>query len=196
MPAPAPPPAPENPTAVVTVDDDEREPTRAARAESGAADPRAPTPPPVSSSSRVDPMLVGRYAAASAHLARKGVDRAEVLAAHGIDEDEIFAMAQAYSRLLASESEAGQQALTSAFDVAYVTAQEMIEPRVGLPEYARIVAALERGEVGRALAELDLELADLMRLQRVWTRRTAASPDLAAELDAAVDAARRASHTR
>lgn len=187
--------APENPTSVVTVDDDEREPTRAPWA-GAPADPRPPTPPPVSSSSRVDPTLVGRYAAASAHLARKGVDRAEVLAAHGLDEDEIFAMAQTYSRLLASETEAGQQALTSAFDVAYVTAQEMIEPRVGLPEYARVVAALERGEVGRALAELDLELADLMRLQRVWTRRTASSPDLAAELDAAVDAARRASHTR
>ncbi|HVY49831.1 MAG TPA: hypothetical protein VHB21_28245, partial [Minicystis sp.] len=61
---------------------------------------------------------------------------------------------------------------------------------VGMAEYARIIVALERGEVGRVLGEMDLELADLMRLQRVWTRRTSSSAEVHAALQAAIEAAR------
>jgi hypothetical protein len=45
--------------------------------------------------------------------------------------------------------------------------------------------------VGRVLVELELQLSDLMRLQRVWTRKLAEAPKLAAELSRAVEAARK-----
>jgi hypothetical protein len=61
---------------------------------------------------------------------------------------------------------------------------------VDVATYARLQIAVERGEVGGVLSDLQLTLGDLLRLQRAWTRRVAASPRLAAELARAVEAAR------
>jgi hypothetical protein len=58
-------------------------------------------------------------------------------------------------------------------------------------DYARILVGLERGQVGKVLAELDLQLGDLVRLQREWARRTSASPELAAALAEALQTERR-----
>ena len=54
----------------------------------------------------------------------------------------------------------------------------------------RIQVGIERGEVGRVLSELSLELGDLMRLQRVWTKRLSESAELAASLSRAVEETR------
>ncbi len=56
--------------------------------------------------------------------------------------------------------------------------------------YARLQVGVERGAVGQVLAELDLELGDLVRLQRVWAKRIAGDVELGAALARAVDEAR------
>ncbi len=61
---------------------------------------------------------------------------------------------------------------------------------VDVETYARLQLAVERGEVGGMLADLQLTLADLVRIQGGWARRVAASPRLAAELARALEAAR------
>jgi hypothetical protein len=77
-----------------------------------------------------------------------------------------------------------------AFDEAIVLSQENRTPPIDLAAYARLTVGVERGEVGRLLGELQLQLADLVRLQRVWARRVALSEELAADVARAVHEAR------
>ena len=122
------------------------------------------------------------YAAVSAALGRKGVDRGAVLRTHKLSLAGWGAIDRHWKRSLAEQAERGEKALLHAFDVAYVTAQGELHRPVGVREYARILVGLERGEVGRVLAALELQLSDLMRIQRVWSKRVAEAPELAAEL--------------
>ena len=134
---------------------------------------------------------IERYAGISAALSRNGVDRGAVLRAHKLTIAGWGAIDRHWKRGLAEQTDRGEKALLHAFDVAYVNAQGELHRPVGVREYARILIGLERGEVGRVLADLELQLSDLMRLQRVWSKRVADAPDLAAELAQALEEARK-----
>jgi hypothetical protein len=135
---------------------------------------------------------IERYATVSAELAQKGADRGVVLRGHRFTVAAWAAVDRHWTRAIAEQTERGERALLSAFDAAYVASQERLRRPIGVHEYARILVGLERGEVGRVLAELELQLSDLMRLQRVWTKKLAETPRLAAELQQATEDARRA----
>ena len=122
------------------------------------------------------------YATLSAALARKGVDRGAVLRAHKLSIAGWGAIDRHWKRCLAESTTRGEKSLLHAFDIAYVTAQSELHRPVGVREYARILIGLERGEVAQVLADLELQLSDLMRLQRVWNKRVADDQALAAEL--------------
>jgi len=136
-------------------------------------------------------VTIERYAAISAALSRKGVDRGAVLRAHKLTIAGWGSIDRHWKRALAEQTDHGEKALLSAFDDAYVAAQGALHRPVGVRDYARILIGLERGEVGRVLADLQLQLSDLMRLQRVWSKRVAEAPELAAELAEATEAARK-----
>jgi hypothetical protein len=135
---------------------------------------------------------IERYAGISAALSRKGVDRGSVLRAQKLTIAGWGAIDRHWKRALAEQTDRGEKTLLQAFDVAYVSAQGELHRPVGVREYARILIGLERGEVGRVLAALELQLSDLMRLQRVWSKRVADGADLAAELAVALEEARKA----
>ncbi len=135
---------------------------------------------------------IERYAGLSAALSRKGVDRGSVLRAHKLTIAGWGAIDRHWKRALAEQTDRGEKALLHAFDVAYVSAQGELHRPVGVREYARILIGLDRGDVGRVLADLELQLSDLMRLQRVWSKRVADAPDLADELAQALEEARQA----
>ena len=157
-----------------------------------APKPAAPTALPVatqrSKAAAIEPdpapesVPIELYATLSAALARKGVDRGAVLRAHKLSIAGWGAIDRHWKRSLAEQTDRGEKSLLHAFDIAYVTAQAELHRPVGVREYARILIGLERGEVGRVLADLELQLSDLMRLQRVWTKRVAENQELAAEL--------------
>jgi hypothetical protein len=136
---------------------------------------------------------VQRYAEIAAALAQKGANRLAVLRAHLLTEPAWTMVDQHWTKVMAGEAAQGGQALAEAFDDAYVTAQDRLRPPrppIDVAAYARLQVGLERGEVGRVLADLQLELGDLVRLQRVWARRVAASDALGAELARALEGAR------
>ena len=135
---------------------------------------------------------IERYAGISAALSRKGVDRSSVLRAQKLTIAGWGAIDRHWKRALAEQTDRGEKTLLQAFDIAYVSAQGELHRPVGVREYARILIGLERGEIGRVLAALELQLSDLMRFQRVWSKRVADSPDLAAELAVALEEARKA----
>lgn len=62
---------------------------------------------------------------------------------------------------------------------------------LGAPDYARIAAAMERGDAARILFEYGLSLPDLPRLTREWTERGASDPGFAAAFAHALSTARR-----
>lgn len=64
------------------------------------------------------------------------------------------------------------------------------EISLGAAEYARIVVAIERGNVAEVLTGGDLSLLDIARLRRVWAKRVMEDPRLAAQLREFVETAR------
>jgi hypothetical protein len=157
----------------------------------GPRPPRPGAPTRTSGLTLRKDLTIQRYAEISAALAQKGVNRAAVLRAHLLTEPAWALVDQHWKKNIAAEAEQGESALSDAYDDAYVSHQERLRRPIDLAAYACLQVGVERGEVGRLLADLDLELADLVRLQRVWARRTAASPELGAELARAIDEARR-----
>jgi hypothetical protein len=144
--------------------------------------------------SQVEPpqLSIEAYAAISAEFAQKSAERSSVLRGHALTPAAWAAIDRYWTRAIAERTERGERALLASFDAAYVAAQEKIRRPVRVHEYARILVGLERGDVGRVLTELELQLGDLMRLQRVWTKRTAEDAELAEALRQAMDEARRA----
>lgn len=137
-------------------------------------------------------IAIGTFAEIVVELAAKGAERAHVLERHGLDDARFSLVDRHWTRELAEHNDRGERELLHAYDAAYVAAQEREKKPIGVREYARILVGVERGEVGKVLADLELQLSDLMRIQRVWTRRVADTPQLGAELSKAVEAARKA----
>ncbi|MEZ4298023.1 MAG: hypothetical protein R3B70_23905 [Polyangiaceae bacterium] len=88
------------------------------------------------------------------------------------------------------ETARGESRLLAQFDEAYVETMGRLRKPIGVIEYAGILVAIERGAVDKQLASLSLTLSDLMRVQRVWTRRCADDPELGKVLGRAVEEAR------
>lgn len=152
--------------------------------------PRSAAPRPTPASAPRKELGIERYAAVCAELARKGADRAGVLRAHHLTEPSFKLLEAHWKKALARAEEARASALSFAYDAAYVAAQQRVGKPVGVREYARIQVAIEQGEVGRVLADLELELGDLVRLSRVWNKRLAESLELSDELELAIERAR------
>jgi hypothetical protein len=114
--------------------------------------------------------------------------RERVLAAHGVSEA-VFALTDRHWKEALSRG-----AEVHAYDTAFVAALDRAREQgpFTAADLGVMAVAFERGEVAALLARYRLPVADLMRVQRVWTRRAASDPALSAAVAAAVDAARRA----
>lgn len=130
------------------------------------------------------------YAAIAAEIGMKGSNKGKVLKANGLSTASWADIDEKWSDAVAQALETGDRALVDAFDAAYIATQERLGKRIGVVEYARILVGIERGEVGRVLASLELALSDLVRIQRVWAKKLAATPALGAEVEKTVDAIR------
>ena len=137
-----------------------------------------------------DDVTVEQYAQVCAELAERPAERPAILAFHAFPESLWLAVDSRWRAAIAKEVAGGQSHVLARYDTAYITAQEGFRHPIGTAEYARILVGLERGEVGPVLRQLKLRLPDLMRLQRVWTKRLAVEAKLASELSAALAAAR------
>jgi hypothetical protein len=125
-----------------------------------------------------------------ARLAERGADRRAVLAAERVTEASMRAVEARWDAALAAEAKRGRARLLARHDDAYVGEQEALRGPLGPEGYARLAVAIELGDLDPTLAELGLERADVLRLVRVWTRRTLADADLAAAVRRAIEAAR------
>ncbi len=161
------------------------------------ATPQAPPAPPAPAraSSKdaglpLDEYPIGRCAAVAASMARRPAERAAILDVEGLAADRWAALERHWLDQIRAEAGRGRSAWLDAYDEAYVGRLEEERGPVLVAEYARLSVAIERGVEQKALGDLGLPRSALIRIKRVWLRRIAGDTGLAAELRAAVDAAR------
>jgi hypothetical protein len=126
----------------------------------------------------------------AAEIGMKEAERAGVLKAKGLSEPAWAGVEGRWADAISEAVEGGDRTMLETFDAVYVATQERLGKRIGVPEYARILVGIERGEVGAVLAELKLNLSDLVRIQRVWSKRLTESVPLGIEVEKAIDVAR------
>lgn len=158
-----------------------------------AATPSKP-PPLEAGPAGFDPkdVSVATYGAVSAELMIRRGERAKVLEAHDLGEPAWARIHAHWTAEMGRETARGESRLLAQFDAAYVETLGRLRKPIGVPEYAALLVAIERGEVDKQLAALSLSLSDLMRVQRVWTRRLADDTELGKVLGKAVEEARAA----
>lgn len=121
-----------------------------------------------------------RVAAITAELSERPLPRADVLAAHGLSEARFGSAQKQWIDALDGEQRSGGRALRDRFDAAYVASWEAIRGPIEADAYARLVVAEESGGLSSALEALGLKRTAWMRMKRLWSKRIAESPGLAA----------------
>jgi hypothetical protein len=159
-----------------------------------AIKPELPPPsgPAPSSSPASNPkdVPIALYGTISAELMIRRGERARVLDEHRLSEPAWARVHSHWTGEMGRETARGESKLLAQFDEAYVETMGRLRKPIGVPEYAALQVAIERGAVDKQLAALALSLSDLMRVQRVWTRRLADDPELGKVLGKAIEEAR------
>lgn len=150
-------------------------------------------PPPEETPDDGQELELEACAALAARLAVKGADRAALLREARVAPERWTAEEKRWQAQIQEETGKGQSKLLRRWDEAYLAEQARLRgAAIELEEYAELVVASERGQALRALSARGLAMADMMRLQRVWTRRSAEDAKLAERIRKAVEAARSA----
>ncbi|HZF56118.1 MAG TPA: DUF2169 domain-containing protein [Polyangiaceae bacterium] len=131
-----------------------------------------------------------RCAAIAASIARRPDDRDAILKTHDLTSSRYSALDEHWADAIRRETERGRSKLLRAHDRAYVEQVEAERGPIGVTEYARIVVAAQRGQEESALSELGIPRTALPSIRRVWLRKLADDPSLAASARREVEAAR------
>ncbi len=171
-----------------TPPDDAVSSQRPARAKVVASEPLAPEAP------ETDRLIeLEEQAQLAARIAARPDERHAILRDAKLRPDHYEASAKSHQEAMGQETSRGRSALLRRYDEAYVAEQSRLRGGdLDDAMYARLSVAAERGQAPRALADAGLTMPDFMRLQRVFTRRSAEDAAVAARLRAAIDAARKA----
>jgi hypothetical protein len=192
-PPPAPPPPLIGPLATPEMVVPEEPPPAEPPAEPAAAEPPPSPPAPAPPQDPGLPLAkypIERCAAIAASIARTKPRSAEILKEHELARADWEALSKHWQDAIRAESGRGKSKLMDAYDDAYVAQLEKERGPIQPEEYARIVVAGERGGTEATLTELGLPPTVILRLSRVWLRRTSADPELGKSTQAAIDAAR------
>ncbi len=133
---------------------------------------------------------IERCARLSASIARRKEDRDKILESDKLDDARFKAMQTRWNDAITTETSKGKTKLLEKFDDAYVMRLEEERGPIRPEEFAQIVVAAERGVVEPTLKDLGLPQSSLMRIERVYLRRTMANLELSQRVTRAIEAAR------
>jgi len=133
---------------------------------------------------------IERCARITASIARRKDDRGKILEAEKLDAERFTAMQSRWNTAISAETDRGKTKLLERFDDAYVERLEQERGQIRAEEFARLVVSAERGHPDVVLRELGLPSSALMRVERVFLRRTARDLDLAQRVLRAIDTER------
>ena len=125
----------------------------------------------------------------AARIARRKADRAAILDAERLPDDEWERLAAHWAEVIREGTSRGKTATLDAWDEAYVDELEVERGVIAVEEYASLVIASERNTAEARLVELGLPRGALIRIRRVWSRKMRADATLAALVRSAVEAA-------
>ncbi len=149
-----------------------------------------PIPASAESEARVEDDSIERCARITASIARRKEDRAKILDAEKLEAERFAALQTRWTGAISAETDKGKTKLLEKFDDAYVGRLEEERGVLRAEEFARLVVAAERGHSDSTLKELGLPPSALMRIERVFLRRTSRDLDLAQRVLRAIDAER------
>jgi hypothetical protein len=138
----------------------------------------------------LDAYPLERCAAIAASIARRKPETSAILDAHDLAPARWEALGQHWQDAIRAESARGKTSLLSAYDDAYVTQLEVERGPLQVEDYARLVVASERGVEDAELATLGLPRSALLRISRVWLRRTTGDAELERAVRDGIEAAR------
>jgi hypothetical protein len=138
----------------------------------------------------LDEFPIERCAAIAASLARRKIDRAQVLGDNELEPTLWNRLDQHWNQEIQAEICQGKTGLLHAHDMAYVGQLEKERGAISLEEYARLLVAVERGTLYEALEEMTLPMEATIRIERVWLRRIAYDAAFGKSARRAVKAAR------
>ena len=150
----------------------EQEPSTATAAAGEAAAPAGPAPLPL------EKYPLERCARIAASIARTREKKADILAAHELDDERWEPLRAHWLAAIKSETERGKTEKLRAYDAAFVAQIEDERGPIAVEEYARIVVASERGTTNATLAELGIPDAAVLRIQRVWMTKMGKDAEL------------------
>jgi hypothetical protein len=140
----------------------------------------APADAPAAEEAEIE-LSIEQFAAIAAEIAEEREARGEVLKKHEVPARAWSTNEKRWAKALEDEAARGSSKLRNASDQAYVAAVEGFRGAITLEEYARIVIGLERKTANLVLDDLGIQRAALMRIVRLWTKKVAKDPKLAAE---------------
>jgi hypothetical protein len=133
---------------------------------------------------------IERCARITASIARRKDDRAKILEGEKLDAERFAALQTHWNKAIAAETDRGKTKLLEKFDDAYVARLEEERGVLRPEDFARLVVSAERGHPDLTLRELSLPRSALMRVERVFLRRTTRDLDLAQRVLRAIEAER------
>lgn len=154
---------------------------------------RGAEPDDGSAATPVDPLAaypIERCAAITASIARRRAETAQILEANDLDPPAWESLDRRWKEAISEQTGRGETELLAAFDEAYVAQLEKERGPITVQEYARLVVATERGKLPETLAAMTLPRGAMIRIERVWMKRTETDEALEKDARQAVKAAR------
>jgi hypothetical protein len=147
----------------------------------------APAPEPAEPGLPLADYPLERCAAITASIARRKDEKDAILERSKLTSERWAELDRHWNEAVQLELERGKTGLLSAYDSAYVAQLEAERGAIGVEEYARLAVAAEAGVEKETLAELDLPRGAMLRLRRVWLKKTSEDAALARRVRKAID---------
>jgi hypothetical protein len=154
-------------------------------------EPATPAPKtpvvPVEERLKLGDFPLERCAALAASVARRKSEKAAILKRNDLTPHQWTELETYWAEAIQEETKRGKTEMLSAYDQAYVAQLETERGTITVDEYAQLTVAAERGTERETLAKMDLPRGAMLRLRRVWLKRTAADASLAKRVREALE---------
>jgi hypothetical protein len=130
-----------------------------------------------------------RCAAIAGSIARRKVDKAAILATHGLTPDQWARLDGHWREAIQQETQRGKATLLRAHDSAYVGQIEAERGAITVDQYASLTIAMDNGVDADTLTALDLPRGALLPVQRTWIEKMFRNKELAERVREAVERA-------
>ncbi|WP_437830045.1 DUF2169 domain-containing protein [Sorangium sp. So ce1153] len=152
----------------------------------GLAEPVAPAPEPAQALP-LAAFPIERVASIAASIARSKSEKVAILKRNDLTAARWASLERHWEEAMKRELSRGKMELLSAYDDAYVAQIEAERGIIMVEEYARLLVAAERGAEREALDAMGLPRGALLRVRRVWLKKTAADARLAKRVREAIE---------